>query len=925
MIRTINKIIGLFLLCAFVNLSYAATTASPAMIAQLKKLPKAEQQRLMKQYGLSSSDLNRRDSSSSAKESEETEAFEYEETEDDWQNEFKKAEDKTKEPQRFGLTLFSGKSSKADNSSIPVPDFYVLGAGDELLVQIFGKQSSSESLMIERDGTIVLPELGPVVVAGLTFSEAKALIADRIKKQILGVDVAVSMGELKTITIFVAGEAKKPGSYNVPALSTITQALTRAGGISDIGSLREVSVKRSGATVVTFDIYDLLLKGDARHDLQLQSGDVVFVAPVKALAEVVGEVHRPAIYEVMPGESVAKLLAMAGGLKADAYPQGSVLERVNAKNVRDLLNLDLTDSAGLNQQVRQGDVLRVGGTSTRVENAVTIAGAVVRPGHYAWRDGLRVNDLLTSLWSDLHISADLDYGLIIREENVAGDLKVLQFNLGQAITEPMSADNLRLSARDLILVFHQENQSFERAKLDLYFREKLAESAQFKPKVERPTGTVMAESQLTATAAEPEPKLNYEALTDQAFVLLEEKQKQDDLPAVFSEEEMSADQNWLVMELNTMLNSLFSNPDFLAKTPHLTRKELLLPVLNKLKSRSSLVTGPKLYSVAGEVKVPGEYPLPEQASVKKLIEAAGGLKDSAYLQRAELTRATQESVDADMQVAHFNIDLTQAAKDDQQFGLMSRDALNVFSIPNWNIKRQFRIVGHVRFPGIYTIQQGETLASILTRAGGLKSTASAEGAVFTRKQTKEREEEQIRKLAQQLRADIASRSLTAEANAVSPQDSMMLIAEIEKTKPVGRLVVNLEGIMNGETEFDLMAEDGDELFVPPANTSIAVVGEVQHTASHRFKKGLSIQDYLDLSGGFRKRADEERVYVIRADGSVYMPSRTSWFAVNEDKLMPGDTIVVPLDTEFKDSLSVWTAVTQIFYQSAVALAAINSF
>lgn len=347
MIRTINKIIGLFLLCAFFNLSYAATTASPAMIAQLKKLPKAEQQKLMKQYGLSSSDLNRRDSGSSLNESVQVSPLAYEDTEEYLQNELKKSDEKAKGPQRFGLTLFSDKSNKATNSSIPVPDFYVLGAGDELLVQIFGKQSSSESLMVERDGTIVLPELGPVVVAGLTFSEAKALVADRIKKQILGVDVAVSMGELKTITIFVAGEAKKPGSYNVPALSTITQALTWAGGISDIGSLREVSVKRSGTTVVTFDIYDLLLKGDARNDLQLQSGDVVFVSPVKALAEVVGEVYRPAIYEVMPGESVSKLLIMAGGLKAGAYPQGSVLERVNSKNVRDLLNLDLTDAAGL--------------------------------------------------------------------------------------------------------------------------------------------------------------------------------------------------------------------------------------------------------------------------------------------------------------------------------------------------------------------------------------------------------------------------------------------------------------------------------------------------------------------------------------------------------------------------------------------------
>jgi polysaccharide export outer membrane protein len=921
-IRTMNKFIGLFLLCAVVNFSYAATTASPAMIAQFKKLPKAEQQKLMKQYGLTPADLNRRDPASSTAEFADLQSSDYDNAEGDWSNSEEKNSGKTKGSQRFGLTLFSGKQNKVDNSSVPVPDFYVLGAGDQLLVQIFGKQSSSETLTIERDGSIVLPELGPVIVAGLTFAEAKALISDKIKKQILGVDVAVSMGELKTITIFVAGEAKKPGSYNVPALSTITQALTRAGGISDIGSLREVSVKRSGATVVTFDIYDLLLKGDASRDLQLQSGDVVFVAPVKALAEVIGEVHRPAIYEVTPGESVAKLLTMAGGLKSGAYPQGSVLERVNSKNVRDLLNLDLTQASALNQAVKQGDVLRVGGTSTRVENAVTIAGAVVRPGHYAWRDGLRVNDLLTSLWSDLHISADLDYGLIIREQNVAGDLQVIQFNLGQAITEPMSADNLRLAARDLILVFHQENQSFERARLDQYFREKLAEAKQYRPESEINTATAAG---AMTPAQKTEPALNYSALTDQAFLLLDEKQEREELSATSVKTEQSTEQNWLVMELQTMLNSLFTNPEFLAKTPHLSRQELLLPVLNKLKSKSSLETGPKLYSVTGEVKVPGDYPLPEQASVKKLIEAAGGLKDSAYLQRAELTRATQESVESDMQVTHFNIDLTKAVKDEQEFGLKSRDSLNIFSIPNWNIKRQFKIYGHVRFPGVYTIQQGETLASILSRAGGLKSTASAEGAVFTRQQTKEREEEQIRKLAQQLRADIASRSLTAEGSSISPQDSMLLIAEIEKTKPVGRLVVNLEGIMNGETEFDLMAEDGDELFVPAANTSIAVVGEVQHAASHRFKKGLSLQDYLDLSGGFRKRADQERVYVIRADGSVYIPAQKSWFAVKEEKLKPGDTIVVPLDTEFKDSLSVWTAVTQIFYQSAVALAAINSF
>ena len=152
-----------------------------------------------------------------------------------------------------------------------------------------------------------------------------------------------------------------------------------------------------------------------------------------------------------------------------------------------------------------------------------------------------------------------------------------------------------------------------------------------------------------------------------------------------------------------------------------------------------------------------------------------------------------------------------------------------------------------------------------------------------------------------------------------------MIAEIEKVKPVGRLVVDIKAIQQAELGSDIVAEDGDELFVPPMNTAISVVGEVQHASSHRYRKQLTIDDYLALAGGVRKRADADRVYIIRADGSVYVPQRSQWFAVSEQGLKPGDTVVVPLDTEFKDSMTLWTQVTQIFYQSAVALAAINSF
>lgn len=185
---------------------------------------------------------------------------------------------------------------------------------------------------------------------------------------------------------------------------------------------------------------------------------------------------------------------------------------------------------------------------------------------------------------------------------------------------------------------------------------------------------------------------------------------------------------------------------------------------------------------------------------------------------------------------------------------------------------------------------------------------------------------QLSKLMQQLRSDIAAKNLSAESEGMQtkPEDAIMMIAEIEKAKPIGRLVIDLEQVLKADPEFDLLVEEGDELYVPYHQTTVAVVGEVQHASSHRFKAGMSVQDYLQLAGGFRKRADDERVYVIRADGSVFVPDGNAWFSVSSSTLQPGDTIVVPLDTDYSSSLSLWSKVTTIISQSIVALAAINN-
>jgi len=287
---------GLLLFGALLSIGVSAQTVSPQMLQQLESLPRAQQEALAKEYGVDldrvlgskgdkggqqgiampGEQLQQRDLASPEMESEENLLLFQEKF-----AEFEKSILKEKkEVKRYGLSLFNREvSTFAPTDDANVPDNYRLGAGDNIVVQLFGTKSNQYDLQVARDGQISFPKLGPISVAGLMYEDARALIQSRVSDQLLGAQAAISMGRLRAINIFMAGEVAIPGAYSVSALTTITQALFQAGGVGDIGSLRNVQVKRNGVTVETFDIYQLLLKGNASGDLRLKSGDVVFVPP----------------------------------------------------------------------------------------------------------------------------------------------------------------------------------------------------------------------------------------------------------------------------------------------------------------------------------------------------------------------------------------------------------------------------------------------------------------------------------------------------------------------------------------------------------------------------------------------------------------------------------------------------------------------
>lgn len=214
----------------------------------------------------------------------------------------------------FGYDVFAGQSNGFEAmTNMPVPGEYILGAGDEINVQLFGKESQSQTVVIDRNGVFFLEELGPLNVAGLTFSEFKTLFNNELKTKVIGINGIVNIGQMRSIRVFVLGEAYKPGAYALSALSTITHAIYTAGGITEVGSLRNVQLKRRGKLVETFDLYDLLLKGDTSKDLTLLPGDVVFIPPTGEIVGITGEVKRPALYELQGQETVADILKLAGG------------------------------------------------------------------------------------------------------------------------------------------------------------------------------------------------------------------------------------------------------------------------------------------------------------------------------------------------------------------------------------------------------------------------------------------------------------------------------------------------------------------------------------------------------------------------------------------------------------------------------------
>jgi len=293
----------------------------------------------------------------------------------------------------FGADLFSdAPSTFAPIDNVPVTGDYVIGPGDEIRVSTTGQLNREGSFVVDRLGNITIPDVGPIHVSGLRYSALTTYIRSQIGRVYRNFELNLSMGELRSIQIFVVGQARRPGVYTVSSLSTLLNALFASGGPSGTGSLRHIELRRGGSVVTELDLYDFLLRGDKSKDVRLEPGDVIFIPQMGPQVAITGSVNTSAIFELRNETSIAQLLQLAGGVSVVASSALVRVESIYEHRERAFQDVDLNSPAAF--PVKNGDIVSIGSITDRFRETITLRGNVANPGRYTWHAGMHVRDLI---------------------------------------------------------------------------------------------------------------------------------------------------------------------------------------------------------------------------------------------------------------------------------------------------------------------------------------------------------------------------------------------------------------------------------------------------------------------------------------------------------------------------------------------------
>jgi protein involved in polysaccharide export with SLBB domain len=734
----------------------------------------------------------------------------------------------------YGAEFFENlNNNNGQFSRSPVSDDYSLGAGDQLLIRVWGSTSAEATVSIDRQGSISFPKLGTLKLAGVKAGQMDAVVKAFFSKFYKDIEVSVSLGKLRKITVFVVGQARNPGSYSLTGQSTLTSALFASGGPNASGSLRRLQLKRQGQTVAEFDLYNFLGNGDKSSDVKLQDGDVLFYPKAAGYMALIGKLNAQAVFEVKGDKDIlSEYISLAGGLPVTADPRHATLDRIQTGSDQPRIIQDLSlAGAGLQTQVKNGDVLTVVALVPELSNAITLRGAIALPGRQAWKQGMRVSD-------------------VIQKKSVL-----------------MTQDTVRRQNETLFDKFEQERTARARARV-------------------------------------PSDLATERVMLDKGSNALDNNLQNMALPypnAMYKPYEASANRT--------------ADP---SKPSELTEKDLAIAQLGK-----------------------------PTISEESLAERVAQLSEQVNLDYAVVERFSRETLQYTLLPFSLANVLT-SPRSQYDLLLEAGDVITVFSnkdiqIPISRFKAFVRVEGEVNKPGVYPVEAGDNLTTIIQKAGGTTAEAFLFATGLFREEVKKSQQRNMEKILRKMEYESSaivaqlSQSGGASADPVSLNAKVQSVQQAQRQslerfrmlRPEGRISLNLSpsNKVTAEDFPSLRLENGDKILVPPRPDFVQVFGSVNTESALLYRLGLSVKDYIAMAG-ISGTADVNGVILVRADGSA-ITNQSYWGnEVLNVQVLPGDTIVMPekFDRESGWSQTVRNAkdFTQVLYQLGLGAAAIKT-
>jgi protein involved in polysaccharide export with SLBB domain len=796
----------------------------------------------------------------------------------------------------YGAHLFRNPPSTfAPLNMVPVTPDYVVGPGDELLIQTWGQVTLNSRFTVDRSGSIYIPQVGTLHVSGLKFAQVQDYLKEQMSRVFRNFDLNVNMGQLRSIQVFVVGQARQPGSYTISSLSTLVTAIFSTGGPAPQGSMRHIQLKRAGKVIVDFDLYDLLEHGDKTNDAQLLPGDVIYIPPVGPQVAVAGSVNAPAIYELKSatGSTVGDVLELAAGLTNVASGEKIRLERVDERRLRSISEVAI-DAQGRATVLRDGDLLELVAVVNQYKDAVTLRGNVANPGRYTWKPGMRVRDLIPD-----------------KDALITRDYWLKRSQLGQPMMSyiptclPMTPYGIPSLRYGIPVGEEGENPNWRYS------------STRNPNLIGMPFGSGDGSTNTPAPMQDDDSK----PMTDGGL---------DCTPIPASATSASGlNDRTSFMSANTNVNQT-ALPNGLQQNQQNTigpNQTNTANTANTASTASASIGSTLANASSGQFRPRNDVKLSEPDI------------DWGY---AVVERQSKENLTTSL--LPFNLgQLVLAGDATQNLELLPGDVVTIFSkadirVPQAQQTRFVRLEGEFVSSGVYSVLPGETLRQLVKRAGGVTSEAYLYGSEFTRESTRRVQQQRLNEYVDQIALQASTIASANASSSINPQDSAAVAAaqqqnqnivnSLRQARSTGRIVLGLLPDTTSVTQLpDLPLEDGDRFIVPRFPMTVSVDGAVYNQNSFVYDPHRRVGDYIRLAGGANRDADRNRAYVIRAGGSVISKQYSSSLRGNRfDSLYvnQGDTVVIPLNLDKGKTMRLIVDIAQIVGQFGIAIAAANT-